>query len=1040
MINKIIHISDVHIFQSKRHEEHNEVINNLKKLLLEEKPDLIYCGGDIIDSKAKMSAEQIELAKLFFYSCANIAPMVCILGNHDLNLQNKGLDSLSPIISNLQTTHPIYLLKDTGVYTLYDIDWAVWSVLDNKNPFKEFDYKKQRYTIGCFHGPVEGCQTESGWKKFNHKLPIETFKDCNIVMLGDIHKTSYFRNNEIVMAGSLIQTKVDEDYNRGVIVWNWSEKEKKHIPSFKQIFNSFGYKTFEINDLDKFDVKKINFPSEKFIGRILYVGDENNFSELKFREIKKELKENFPNNIITQKRFNKFKTVEKETNKINSTDFFEEYFKGLKIDKTVVKELKSLDKSFEKEINITDYQTGKYVIEEVIIHNFACYGANNVISFSEMNGLIGLFNRNGTGKTTLFYAIMFCLFNKTPKTPISLINDQLNPIEEAYVQVTIRVNGIRWRVKRKIIPKKNEDSAQIRVEVYEEINGKEEPKHLESRPQTDSQLLRPMLGDDKTFLITTLASQKNSSEFVDKTNSDRLDLVIKFLGISIYDEKHSLVNDELKMEEVKYNNLLTEFEKIKTKEELNKEIKEFEIQKKDLIKQEEENNIKLKEYEVELKGVKEELKGLALTTVVDETEEELEENKIKIEEEIEEVEIEITNLNLEKSKLDKKVLTFEELKTQDILSWRPDLKKINDEKFKSKLKENEVNEIHKEIKNINKKVEEEKSKLTLEFCPTCNQKWQEVDKESVELKVNEFKEEIKEKENEIVLLEKEFEKIEDEVESLESINLQIESLKTLVENNTNSLKDNNSNLNDLKNKLKAVENNITSLKLNKNIIKLRNSLTDKEETLVENVDALKVVISETKQELTNVNKSITDLEESILEYNKKYDKVKEKENLVNNLKIYKKAMHRTGIPLLILNNFIPLINRELSIYLADLFDFNVEFQLNDNNLEVSYYYESLNILSKRDVERACGMEGTIINLAIRSALTKVSLLPKPSLLLLDEIFSMLDANHLDKMKELLLRLKEEFDNIIIISHLEELKDLPEYYIKLENKNGITNVV
>jgi len=196
MVGKIIHISDIHIFFSKRHHEHKELIANLANTLKEEKPSIIYFGGDIVDSKSKLSAEQIEIVKSLFYSCASIAPVIYILGNHDINLQNKGLDSLSPIIDNLQTEHPIYFLKDTGIYTLYDIDWAVWSVLDNKNPFKELNYNKQRYTIGCFHGPVEGCKTDSGWKKFNHTLPLDTFDQCDIVLLGDIHKESVFKREE----------------------------------------------------------------------------------------------------------------------------------------------------------------------------------------------------------------------------------------------------------------------------------------------------------------------------------------------------------------------------------------------------------------------------------------------------------------------------------------------------------------------------------------------------------------------------------------------------------------------------------------------------------------------------------------------------------------------------------------------------------------------------------------------------------------------------------------------------------------------------
>ncbi len=1014
MINKIIHTADIHLFLNKRHYEHKELISNFTAFLKKEKPDLIYFGGDIVDSKSKLSAEQIELVKSLFYSCASIAPVIYILGNHDINLQNKGLDSLSIIIDNLQTEYPIYFLKDTGVYTLYDIDWAVWSVLDNKNPFKELGCKKQRYTIGCFHGPVEGCKTDSGWRKFNHFLPIETFDQCDVVFLGDIHMNQFFRNKEIGFSGSLIQTKIDENENRGVIVWNWDENKRKHIPKFKPLFNSYGYKTYEIKDLESFDINKIDFPTEKFIGRLLYTGDENTFSELRFREIKKLLKEKITNTIILQKRFSKFKTIEKQNKAINSKDFFEEYFKEQNINPALVKELKKLDKGYEKQIDITDYQTGEYQIEEVEIHNFACFGANNVINFAEMNGLIGLFGENGIGKTTLFHAIMFCLFNKTPKdskSAISLVNDQLDVLEEAFVQVKLVVNGIRWRVRRRILPNRSGDGAQIRLEVYEELNGQEEAKHLESRPQTDSQVLKPMLGDEKVFLTLVLSSQKNSVEFVDKSNSERLDLVIKFLGILLYDEKHTLVNDEIKKEELTYAVLLEEIGKIQSKtllEELLQEI--IQLMKNDKVKYNE--SIKsINNKESELNKLKKQLNKLSLLTVT-ESLPVLKNKKITQQNNITIKDKEILFFEDKKNKYEKEVSEILELKDKDILKWEIDYQSLANKEAKlNNLKDIDLNN--------------QNEKLNSEFCPTCGSKLCDINKEEVQKEIDRITSEISD--------------LEKEIKELKILNKKIKDLKYNIVSNNDSIKFTKEEKLVFEEKLKNTEKQIELAIKNEETIKKKNELEEQISDLEEALEELKDNKNTIHTNIEINKQKKVQIETDLKTYDKKYKEIKEKENLITNLKIYKKAMHRTGIPMMVLNNFIPLINRELSIYLADLFDFNIEFQLEDNNLEILYYYENLKKVSKRDVKQACGMEGTIINLAIRSALTKVSLLPKPSLLLLDEIFSMLDANHLEKMKDLLLRLKEEFNNIVIISHLEELKDLPEYYILLENKEGITNI-
>jgi DNA repair exonuclease SbcCD ATPase subunit len=151
-------------------------------------------------------------------------------------------------------------------------------------------------------------------------------------------------------------------------------------------------------------------------------------------------------------------------------------------------------------------------------------------------------------------------------------------------------------------------------------------------------------------------------------------------------------------------------------------------------------------------------------------------------------------------------------------------------------------------------------------------------------------------------------------------------------------------------------------------------------------------------------------------------------------------MHRKGIPSLILANFIPLINFEVNSYISDLFDFYVEFELEDSDLNIYFVYDKEGKVIKRNVIQTCGQEGTIVNLAIRAALSKLSLLPKLSMLLLDEAFSMLDKNNKEKTYDFMCRLKPQFESIFIISHEDEVKEWVEDNIELRSENGITSIV
>lgn len=188
---KILACGDIHCFNSKRFEEHRHVFKNFYDLVEQEKPDIIVIGGDVIDSKLRLSPEQIELCRDFLMNLANFAPIVMIPGNHDVNLQNKDrLDSLTPIVDSLSnyTTYHIYYLKNSGLYDIENITWAVWSCLDNqKNPFPQ-EYKKNinKYIVGLYHGVVAGAKTEDGFA-LSGGIDVNEFKDCDHVILSDIH-------------------------------------------------------------------------------------------------------------------------------------------------------------------------------------------------------------------------------------------------------------------------------------------------------------------------------------------------------------------------------------------------------------------------------------------------------------------------------------------------------------------------------------------------------------------------------------------------------------------------------------------------------------------------------------------------------------------------------------------------------------------------------------------------------------------------------------------------------------------------------------
>jgi DNA repair exonuclease SbcCD ATPase subunit len=86
-----------------------------------------------------------------------------------------------------------------------------------------------------------------------------------------------------------------------------------------------------------------------------------------------------------------------------------------------------------------------------------------------------------------------------------------------------------------------------------------------------------------------------------------------------------------------------------------------------------------------------------------------------------------------------------------------------------------------------------------------------------------------------------------------------------------------------------------------------------------------------------------------------------------------------------------------------------------------------------------GMEKFISSLAIRAALIKVTSLPKLSFLVIDEGLGNLDADHFNSMYLLFEYLKGQFDFIIVISHLDQARDLVENFLEITQRREYSHI-
>jgi exonuclease SbcC len=150
------------------------------------------------------------------------------------------------------------------------------------------------------------------------------------------------------------------------------------------------------------------------------------------------------------------------------------------------------------------------------------------------------------------------------------------------------------------------------------------------------------------------------------------------------------------------------------------------------------------------------------------------------------------------------------------------------------------------------------------------------------------------------------------------------------------------------------------------------------------------------------------------------------------------AFSNDGIPLMIMNKAVPLINKEIKKVLSNITNFEVFLEVDTEAHDLMIFIDDGT--SRRRVELGSGMEKTLAALTIRAALCNISLLPSCNLFVIDEGFGTLDSENINHMNQLLGYLKSKFENVLIISHIESMQDFTDNVINIhKNEKGYSSI-
>ena len=669
-------------------------------------------------------------------------------------------------------------------------------------------------------------------------------------------------------------------------------------------------------------------------------------------------------------------------------------------------------------LNENKVRYNKWYIKKVEFSNFLSFGDNNIIDFTGLDGITVIEStpKNFGGKSTSSVdLLMFLFFNTTTKTKTNgEIFNRFTDNNDVSVRGEISIDGDDYVIERKTSRKMGK-SGEYTVKNDLEFFKKSEDGSIvnlsgEQRRETEA-FISSAIVTQEDFLSTILTTGYNLEELIESKPTARGQILTKFMGLESLKAKEEIAKEmyndwSKKLVSNTYNKVSLESDNETYKESITNSKSEIVRLTKELGK-----------FEKDLEKLEKKRDEVFLKRNND-------------------VDRELINTNL--------VLLQREV---IFLLTQKNVSQINADGVSVVEPSQYYNEDqHKELKgemanlqgvDIAYKYEKtQREKLIKQFeegtvCPTCNRALDEVDHtdeiKKIKKEIEDIIEEIGLNQNQFDLLKEQsegFDKLKTEFEAYERNKLRKERYELEVEQKQLEIDSKQKRLDNYENNKKKLEDN---QKIDAEVIALKTKI----ETANGDIRQTNTNIEKHTNNITNMNEKIGINEELI-------KKITAEEELSAVFKIYLTVYGKNGISKIILKNMIPLINQELYRLLVDSCHFILEMNINDKN-EVEFIMIDTETRIVKPLNAGSGYERTISSLALRSVLTKISSLPKPNIVVMDEVFGKIADENLEMVGEFFKKIKNYFDHILVISHNSLIRNWSDNIIMIKKEENVSSI-
>jgi DNA repair exonuclease SbcCD ATPase subunit len=788
------------------------------------------------------------------------------------------------------------------------------------------------------------------------------------------------------------------------------------------LFNPKPEFNYEIMD-NKIEIDKLNNPYVQ----VVWEDFPENFTQEKIRSVRLFFQKKYKTtnvNVITKVILGDdddfLQTVDVSFNIMDrnyQTEMMKNYLKAKSLDR-YTDEVLNIDKMVENKIAASEEEYAafkKWYIRKIEFSNFLSYGDGQVLDFEKCNGITVIESNppNFGGKTVLSVdLLMFLFFNTTTKTTkAEEIFNRFTDKDKVTVKGEITIDGEDYLIVRNLERKKAKSgdwNVKTELDFFKKLpNGELHNYTGEQRRETEN-FIKNSIGEMDDFLMTILTTSSNLEDLLDSKPTARGQVLSRFLGLEFLKKKEE-VGKELysSFSKTMMSNLYSTQQLEDDIEESNEKIRTNNDLKMVLDGKLEDTNDRLSRGE----KFRDEL---MLTKHTD-------------------IDKELSLINPEN--LNGEILVFQS-KKEETKNLMEGINVVPPSEFYNETEHDKIREAIKEVTsskievNLKLKDLEELARsvdggIKCEHCgiELLNAELTKSKLGQVEgLKKNQL--DYENNLNELNNGDLRFQKLKREFDQYERNILIREKYEVEIQNygmKIQQIKDKLGKFYDVQNKIeenKNLDGQIMKATMRLDELKLEKGKIEKDLSQIQNENELLVMKIEKNQDL--IGKIAQEFEREKI------------------YKIYLEIFGKNGISKMIMKTMMPLINSELQRLLQDSSYFKLEVRINEKN-EVEFIMVDNATGIEKLMVSGSGYEKTVASLALRAVLTKVCSLPKPNILVLDEVFGKISNDNLDMVGEFLIKIRDYFEKIFVITHNPLVSQWANNTVKITKTDNISKV-